>query len=107
MKAEIYSFQTWIRGTEPLILKKVYNDILLECEFNIFDFQEHFFNPCGYTAIWLLGESHFAIHTFPEHEKTYLELSSCNKNKYNKFKKIVFSKEIVEENSNEIKESIL
>ena len=26
-------------------------------------------------------ESHFAIHTFPEENKTYIELSSCNEEK--------------------------
>lgn len=107
MKAEIYSFQTWINETNPLVLKKTFYNILLQCEFNIFDFQEHYFNPDGYTAIWLLGESHFAIHTFPEYKKTYLELSSCSKYKYDRYKEIVFNKKIVEENSNAIKESIL
>jgi S-adenosylmethionine/arginine decarboxylase-like enzyme len=32
--------------------------------------------------LYLLGESHFAIHTFPEHGKSYIELSSCNENMY-------------------------
>lgn len=107
MKAEIYSLQTWTTNTNPSDLKKIFYDILLQCKFNIFDFQEHFFKPYGYTAIWLLGESHFAIHTFPESEKTYLELSSCNKIKYDKFKKIIFNKKVVEENNNAVKESIL
>lgn len=40
---------------------------------------EHRFRPYGYTALWLLGESHFALHTFPECGRTYYEISSCNK----------------------------
>jgi len=46
---------------------------------------EHNFAPQGYTAIWLLSESHFAIHTFPEEHKTYIELSSCNREMYDRF----------------------
>ena len=48
---------------------------------------EHSFQPQGYTAIWLLAESHFAIHTFPEENKTYIELSSCNRTMYHAFLK--------------------
>lgn len=106
MEAKIYNFQTWICTTDPSILRKTFHDILLKCNFNIFGFQEHFFIPCGYTAIWLLGESHFAIHTFPEHKKTYLELSSCNKNKYDEFKNIFLIKNM-EVNGNANKESFL
>ena len=46
---------------------------------------EHPFNPQGYTALWLLSESHFAVHTFPEFGKSYIELSSCNLEYYQKF----------------------
>jgi S-adenosylmethionine/arginine decarboxylase-like enzyme len=45
--------------------------------FTILRFVEHTFVPQGYTALWLLGESHAAVHTFPEHNRTYVELSSC------------------------------
>ena len=47
--------------------------------------------PEGYTALWLLGESHFAIHTFPEEQKTYIELSSCNLEYYEFFKANVYT----------------
>nr|DAO98746.1 MAG TPA: S-adenosylmethionine decarboxylase [Caudoviricetes sp.] len=35
--------------------------------------------------MWLLTESHFAVHTFPEFGKTYIELSSCNPDFFTKF----------------------
>ncbi|MEL7222709.1 MAG: S-adenosylmethionine decarboxylase, partial [Bacteroidota bacterium] len=43
------------------------------------------FEPQGWTGIWLLAESHLAIHTFPEARKTYIELSSCNRQMYDDF----------------------
>lgn len=49
-----------------------------ESKLNVLDFTEHYFTPQGYTALWLLSESHLAVHTFPEEQKSYIELSSCN-----------------------------
>lgn len=46
---------------------------------------EHHFEPQGYTAVWLLAESHCALHTFPEENKAYVELSSCNIDMYTDF----------------------
>lgn len=51
----------------------------------ILNFVEHHFEPQGYTALWLLGESHLAIHTFPEHGRSYVELSSCMFPLYRRF----------------------
>lgn len=61
--------------------------MLLGAGFNVLGFIEHKFEPQGYTVLFLLGESHFAVHTFPEHGKMYVELSSCNKAKYKEFLK--------------------
>lgn len=43
------------------------------------------FDPFGYTAMFLLSESHLAIHTFPERGKTYIELTSCVEPQYRRF----------------------
>jgi S-adenosylmethionine decarboxylase len=65
-----------------------YEKQLKEAGFTILLFNEHHFPEQGYTCFWLLGESHLAIHTFPESGKSYIELSSCNKEKLEKFKKL-------------------
>jgi S-adenosylmethionine/arginine decarboxylase-like enzyme len=46
------------------------------------------FEPQGYTALWLLTESHFAIHMFPEFGKSYIEIASCNLEYYQNFLKL-------------------
>lgn len=56
--------------------------MLARATFNVLNFTEYHFEPEGWTALWLLGESHLAIHTFPEHGTSYLELSSCMMDKY-------------------------
>lgn len=87
MKARIYNVKYWINEIDPLTMKTYFNELLIISGFHILNFQEHFFNPIGYTALWLLGESHLAIHTFPEECKAYIELSSCNKDFLNIFDK--------------------
>lgn len=85
MKAQMYNFSSWINETDPTILKTQFENQLIQSGFGIISMQEKFFNPFGYTAIFLLSESHFAIHTFPEENQTYIELSSCVKSQFDKF----------------------
>jgi S-adenosylmethionine/arginine decarboxylase-like enzyme len=86
MKAEIYNINGWVNETDSERLKTIYSELLGLSGFDILNFQEHNFSPIGWTGLWLLGESHFAIHTFPEEKKSYIELSSCNEEYYNFFK---------------------
>lgn len=37
----------------------------------------HPFEPQGMTAIWVLAESHFAIHTYPEHKYLSVDIYTC------------------------------
>jgi S-adenosylmethionine/arginine decarboxylase-like enzyme len=50
---------------------------------------EYYFKPQGYSSLYLLSESHFAIHTFPEENQTYIELTSCVKKQFDKFIKSI------------------
>jgi len=91
MEARIYNIRTWINETNPAKLKNNYSDLLALSGFDILNFQDHYFDPAGYTALWLLGESHFAIHTFPEENKSYIELSSCTEEYYKFFKENIYA----------------
>lgn len=85
MQAKIWKNSGWMRNTDPVELLEQCTEILHDCGFHILEMVDHHFEPQGYTALWLLGESHFAIHTFPEYGKTYFELSSCNVDYYMRF----------------------
>lgn len=78
MEAKIWNKNGWVNEIDPKKLKNTFSELLGLSGFDILNFQEHFFTPVGWTGLWLLGESHFAIHTFPEEKKSYIELSSCN-----------------------------
>lgn len=85
MKAKMNKWSGWTNETRPDILMALYRHKLVESGFTIRDESYCFFEPFGFTALFLLSESHFAIHTFPEEKKTYLELSSCVDAPFEKF----------------------
>ncbi len=85
MQAKIWNNSTWITETQPQRLKEKLGGVLLESGFKVLDVLEHHFKPQGYTALFLLAESHLAIHTFPEFGRTYVELSSCNLEYYQRY----------------------
>ena len=89
MKAQIWNFNEWIPDTEAKSLFARFDTILHDAGFNVLQCVEHYFEPFGYTALFLLAESHFAIHTFPEEGKTYIELSSCNKVYFDRFIELI------------------
>jgi S-adenosylmethionine decarboxylase len=85
MIAQMFNLQCWVEGYDNMNITLVCKKILEDSGFTIISFQEHYFIPQGYTSLFLLAESHFAIHTFPEENRTYIEISSCNKEMYEKF----------------------
>jgi S-adenosylmethionine/arginine decarboxylase-like enzyme len=78
MQAKMWNHSAWISETNPVKIRKMFDALLVDSKFNVLSVLDKHFQPQGYTALWLLSESHFAIHTFPENNKTYIELSSCN-----------------------------
>ncbi len=85
MKAKMNKWSCWITETDPAALDDIFTGCLLEAGFKIVNQCEHYFTPYGYTKLWLLAESHLAVHTFPEENRTYVELSSCVDMQYSKF----------------------
>lgn len=86
VKAVVYNFQQWISIIEPEVLKNEFSLLLNVAGYKVLNFIEHHFPNGGYTCLWLLAESHLAIHTFVSDEKTYIELSGCNKEMNIKFR---------------------
>lgn len=85
----IYNSKFYIQETDPDVLTISFTNFLNSANFTIIDSIAHHFSPQGFTVIWLLAESHLALHTFPEHNKTYIEISSCSIESYNNFLEIV------------------
>ncbi len=96
MEAKINNWSGWVTECRPDILMAEYRERLKNSGFNIRRQCHEFFYPQGFTALFLLAESHFAIHTFPECGKTYLELSSCVEKPFDAFVKGMTGKTIEE-----------
>lgn len=98
MKAAIFESKFWVQETNSELLKTEVERLLLESGFQIVGFNEHYFQPQGFTCVWLLAESHCAIHTFPEENKSYIMLNSCNNlfnNQFDSFFRIKYNLKIV------------
>lgn len=85
MRAVMYNYSTWIKYKKEDIIIKDLEKMLKDSGFTIIDKVEHYFKEQGYTGLWLLAESHFAIHSFPEEDKIYIEISSCVKKYFDSF----------------------
>lgn len=80
-KPEIYHFQCWVSEANTQKLIHACKEALIASKLNVLQFSEQAFPGGGYTSLWLLGESHLALHQFMPDGKGYVELASCNKEK--------------------------
>lgn len=48
------------------------------------------FEPIGLTLVYILSESHLAIHTWPEHKLLHLDLVTCSNLEKDAMEKAVF-----------------
>lgn len=81
----IFNLKGWIKQTSAPDLKSTFDDLLDQSKFKVLNYSSHEFPLNGFTAFWLLAESHMAVHSFTESGWSYVELSSCNKEKTLKF----------------------
>ncbi len=58
-------------------LESLIIDISKKSNLNYIKSMNHTFKPQGSSAILLLKESHFAVHTYPEDKKVLIDISSC------------------------------
>ena len=94
VKAEIYNFRAWFHTSDFLDLKDALDVALTTSGYTVLKFIDYKFPVKGYTCMWLLAESHLALHFFEEEEKAYVELSGCNLDMNLAFKKYFKNKNI-------------
>ncbi len=51
---------------------------VIENELTVIKKSSHEFEPHGQTIVFILGESHFSLHTYPEHNYITLDVYICN-----------------------------
>lgn len=95
MKAYMNNYNAWIKYEDEHKLIEEIERELVNSGFHVLNKCEHFFEPYGYTGLWLLSESHFAIHSFPEEDRIYIELTSCVDGPFNNFKDYLMKNKII------------
>ncbi len=95
MQTTIYNYRTFVSIVDPNELVSTFKGLLTDAGYTAVNFTEHHFKPHGYTCLWLLSESHLALHTFPETQKTYLELSGCREEMNVKFIELLQALEVI------------
>lgn len=81
MIPRIFNQACWIFELNNMKIENEIESLIIQSQFLIVGTKDHTFIPYGFTKIWLLGESHMALHTFPEEAVSYIELSSCVEDK--------------------------
>ena len=51
-----------------------------KCGFTVVARSFHQFEPHGTTGVLVLAESHFSAHTYPEHNRIYIDVFCCSPN---------------------------
>lgn len=81
LEAKVFNLKAWIEEIEAKKLVDFFQNELEKAEFKILNFVSNDFPNKGFTAVWVLAESHLALHSFAESGWTYFELTSCNLSK--------------------------
>jgi S-adenosylmethionine decarboxylase proenzyme len=58
--------------------KPLCDNIVMNMDLHVVGEVVHQFQPHGYTLLYLLSESHFSIHTYPEYQSCYIDIFCCN-----------------------------
>lgn len=61
----------------PLELITLCEAAIVAANMHVVSFVRHDFAPEGLTAVWILSESHFTIHTYPEHKYISVDCYTC------------------------------
>lgn len=63
--------------TDSLIIEKEMSEVCELLELNVLKKITHSFSPYGLSSVFVLSESHFSVHTWPEHDYVAIDLFSC------------------------------
>ena len=53
--------------------------IITELQLHVVSKTGYQFQPVGYTYAFVLSESHFTIHTYPEYRSCFIDIFCCNR----------------------------
>lgn len=80
MKAKMYNYYDWIKYEDEKEFVEKCEKMLVQSGFKILNKIEHYFEPMGYTGLFLLAESHLAIRENSNIKSDYgnIEINNTN-----------------------------
>ena len=76
MTVEFYDCDSGIL-TDAAAMEKIFIDSAKQSGATVIDSRFHQFFPQGVSGVVIISESHFAVHAWPEHEYTAVDLFTC------------------------------
>ena len=58
--------------------RPILDHIVRELQLHVMNEAGHAFTPHGYSYAYVLSESHFTIHTYPEYQSCYIDIFCCS-----------------------------
>ncbi len=65
-------------SNDPAVLERALAAGIAAGKFTLLEMTSARFQPQGATAAAIVGESHLAIHTWPEERKLFIDVASCS-----------------------------
>lgn len=75
-KSQHLLLDIWVEKNLDLVINKVCN--LVRENFNVVKETGFKFEPQGETIVFILAESHFSLHSYPEHGYLTMDIYTCN-----------------------------
>jgi S-adenosylmethionine/arginine decarboxylase-like enzyme len=90
MVADFKNIQNVKLLNNPAEITKLCKKICSDHQFTILEESQHIFKPQGFTLCFILSESHFIVHTYPERQFLSLDLYTCRQYKNNETYENIF-----------------
>lgn len=74
---ELFGLDPNILNKQPLLFKKL-DQFSAKLQLTVVNRFFHTFNPLGLTCVYVLAESHLAVHTWPERGYLHIDLFTCS-----------------------------
>lgn len=62
---------------DPVLMRTLLQEAVAAADFSLINIHVHHFEPQGVTGLALVGESHVAVHTWPEEGVLFVDVASC------------------------------
>ena len=76
--AELWGVDTNLLSHRPKLVQAI-NHLAQDLKLHVIKRFAHQFKPHGISVVWVIGESHLAIHTWPEYGFLHFDIVSCAK----------------------------